>query len=62
MILRNEDIERIGKALQLHSAFTSKHGGCEFFSMVVKDSNKNPIGTVENDDYGNSCFKEIGKK
>ena len=61
MTLYIEDIERIGKTLQVHKAFTEKHGGCEFFSMVVKDRNGNPLGTVYLDDHGNSCFKEIAK-
>ena len=61
MILHKTDIARIWKAIDNHEKNVSANGGCEFFSLVVKDAKGNPIGTVENDEYGNSCFKEIGR-
>ena len=61
MKLYLQDIERVATALRVHEATVNKSGGCEFFKIVVKDSKGNPIGSVENDKYGKSCFKEIGR-
>lgn len=62
MKLYKNDIARMWKCVDNHEKKTEEQSGCEYFSLVVKDIKGNPIGTVENDEYGHSCFTFIGDK
>jgi hypothetical protein len=59
MTYDKNDASRIWKAIDTHERESNKNGGCEFFTLVVKDSKGNPLGTVFQDDNGISVYEGL---